>query len=115
MLDGAGYVVYEAPDGMSGLNRLRTHPTPLVVLLDWQMPGMDGLQVLHALAADAPVAQRHVFILLTALYDAPELYSDPFPPEVAVSVLGKPFDMNRLLRAIAEATEQLAWMGGGGR
>ena len=114
MLDGSGYTVYEAPDGMSGLDRLRTHPTPLVVLLDWQMPGMDGLQVLHALAADAPVAQRHVFILLTALYDAPELYSAPFPPDMSISVLGKPFDMNGLLRAITQATEQLAWTGGRG-
>lgn len=106
MLASDGYTVYEAPDGLSGLDRLRAHPTPLVVLLDWQMPGMDGLQVLHALAADAPIAQRHTFILLTSLYDSPELQRAALPPDIPITVMCKPFDMDALLRTIGRAAHR---------
>jgi CheY-like chemotaxis protein len=108
MLGDAGYTVYEAPDGMSGLTRLRTLLTPLIVLLDWRMPGMDGLEVLHAMATDAPIAQRHAYILLTAGYDDPELMPDAFPTGITVSIMGKPFTMNRLLRTVAAAADHLA-------
>ena len=33
--------IYEAPDGPAGLDLIRTM-TPDVVILDWQMPGLDG-------------------------------------------------------------------------
>jgi len=33
--------IYEAADGPSGLEAIRTH-APDVVILDWQMPGLDG-------------------------------------------------------------------------
>jgi CheY-like chemotaxis protein len=33
--------VYEAPDGPSGLEAIRNN-TPDVVIVDWQMPGLDG-------------------------------------------------------------------------
>lgn len=106
MLAHAGYNVYEAPNGMSGLDRLRTHPTPLVVLLDWLMPGMDGVAVLRALAADALMAQRHAVIMLTVRYDEPELLS-AFPPNISVTVLSKPFELDALLRAVAHAAQSL--------
>ena len=33
--------IFEAVDGPSGLEKIRTH-APDVVILDWQMPGLDG-------------------------------------------------------------------------
>ena len=33
--------VYEAPDGPAGLDLIRTQ-APDVVILDWEMPGLDG-------------------------------------------------------------------------
>lgn len=42
MLLGIGVrEVHEAPDGMAGLELIR-QVNPSVVILDWQMPGMDG-------------------------------------------------------------------------
>lgn len=107
LLADAGYSVYEAPDGIRGLERLRTHPTPLVVLLDWQMPGMDGLAVLHAVASDTLTAHRHAVILLTGRDDTSRQQS-AFPPGISVTVLGKPFEAGALLDAVAQAARRLA-------
>ncbi|MEZ0369617.1 MAG: response regulator transcription factor [Candidatus Sericytochromatia bacterium] len=43
-LEGEGYVVDLAHDGQNGLMKFRLNPPDLVVL-DWEMPGMDGVEV----------------------------------------------------------------------
>lgn len=103
-----GYTIYEAPDGLSALARLRGNPDPLIVLLDWMMPGMDGLEVLHALAADDPTARRHRYILMSAALDAPRFAGQTFPPDLEVAMIGKPFDLDRLLDLVARAAATLA-------
>jgi DNA-binding NarL/FixJ family response regulator len=47
-LDRELVVVFEATDGEDALDRLRRDPVE-VVLLDVRMPGMDGIELLHAL------------------------------------------------------------------
>ncbi len=42
-----GYRVLQAEDGASALLTLADHPEIGIVLLDWMMPGMDGMQVLR--------------------------------------------------------------------
>jgi two-component system, OmpR family, response regulator MprA len=51
-----GYQVEVARDGESGLAAARDHP-PDLVILDWMLPGLDGLEVLRRLraASDLPV------------------------------------------------------------
>lgn len=46
---GAHHVVIEARDGIEGLEVLRTHPDTNLVLLDVNMPRMNGLQMLEIL------------------------------------------------------------------
>ena len=41
--------VYEAPDGPAGLDLIR-RVAPDVVILDWQMPGLDGPGFVHMLS-----------------------------------------------------------------
>ncbi len=50
------YKVTIANDGMSGLTTARDNP-PDMVILDWMMPGMDGLEVCKRLraASDVPI------------------------------------------------------------
>jgi CheY-like chemotaxis protein len=103
LLDEVGYTVFTAPDGMSALPRLRTHPTPLIVVLDWWMPGMDGMAVLHALATDAPEARRHVYLLLTGLADEARPRLAAVPAEMSVTLMGKPFDLDDLLAFVERA------------
>ena len=43
-----GYMVDVATDGRNGLNLARDH-NPDLVVLDWMLPGMDGLEVCHRL------------------------------------------------------------------
>jgi DNA-binding response OmpR family regulator len=56
-LDDRGFVLDAAPDGPSGL-QLATHGAYDVIVLDWMLPRMDGLEVLRTLRAhgdDVPV------------------------------------------------------------
>jgi CheY-like chemotaxis protein len=48
VLEGAGYLVTEAPDGQKGLRQFRQTPTALVIT-DLLMPDKDGLEVTMAL------------------------------------------------------------------
>ena len=50
ILEDLGFEVAEAGDGAAALGWLRT-VTPHVILLDWNMPGMSGLEFLRELRA----------------------------------------------------------------
>ena len=56
-----GYKVLIAPDGPAGLALAREQP-PDVVILDWMLPGMDGLEVCRRLRAAEPAP----ILMLTA-------------------------------------------------
>ncbi len=45
--------VMEAPDGAAALELIRSHPLDVVVL-DWEMPGLDGLSVVRLIRSRAP-------------------------------------------------------------
>src|SRR5215467_6136184 len=66
LLRDAGYTVYEARDGHRALERLRDSPGGMVVLLDVRMPGLDGVEVMRAVAAQEYLSTRHAYILMTA-------------------------------------------------
>ncbi|MCF4123141.1 diguanylate cyclase [Antribacter sp. KLBMP9083] len=61
-LENEGYRVIEAVDGLDALRQCREDP-PDVVLLDVEMPGLDGFQVLTALKGDAELRDIPVVFL----------------------------------------------------
>ncbi|PZO13564.1 MAG: hybrid sensor histidine kinase/response regulator [Leptolyngbya foveolarum] len=67
ILNDVGYEIATAIDGDRALKRVQTHP-PDLILLDIQMPGVDGFEVCRRLKADAETAQIPV-IFMTALGD----------------------------------------------
>ncbi len=85
-----GIEVYLAEDGPTGLN-IATTKEPDVILLDWMLPGMDGLQVLEKLKADQRTKSIPVVMLTVkrmmrdvgkALYAGADDYIvKPFEPE----------------------------------
>jgi two-component system cell cycle response regulator DivK len=54
ILESRGYSLVEAEDGLTGLTIARDLKPPLI-LLDIGLPGMDGLEVVERLKADAHV------------------------------------------------------------
>lgn len=67
-----GHSVVVAPNGIEALHLLESDDGPRLAILDWMMPGMDGLQVCRKLRADN--ADRYVYIiLLTARHEKADL------------------------------------------
>lgn len=63
LLKELGYSnVEEAEDGSSALNRLKRETFDFVIT-DWNMPGMDGLQLLQSVRADASMANLPVLMV----------------------------------------------------
>ncbi|MCP4667088.1 MAG: response regulator, partial [Deltaproteobacteria bacterium] len=61
------YRVLQADTGEKGLDLVRSH-APDLILLDWMLPGMDGLEICHILRND--IQSRDIkIILLTARVD----------------------------------------------
>ena len=64
MLDGMGFKAQPAASGAIAVEMLRQAPFD-VVLLDWQMPGMDGCETATAIQA-LPLAQQPTMAMVTA-------------------------------------------------
>jgi two-component system phosphate regulon response regulator PhoB len=61
-LQVAGYAVEEAVDGYQALEKVKK-VKPDLVLLDWMLPGLDGLDVLRRLKAESSTANVPVMML----------------------------------------------------
>lgn len=68
------YRVEVADNGEQGIQRLRDGCTPGVVLLDMQMPGLDGLQTLQALRELQPKLK----VIMCSAEDDPRLIQQAF-------------------------------------
>jgi two-component system LytT family response regulator len=90
-------VIGEAADGLQAVKMIETQ-APELVLLDIQMPGLDGFGVVEALEDPPPI------IFVTA-YDQ---YAIRAFEVHALDYLLKPFSQERLARAIQHAREALA-------
>jgi CheY-like chemotaxis protein len=70
-LKGAGYEVVTAADGKQGL-KLALELNPDIVVADWQMPEMDGLELCKALRR-TQAGQKMFFLLLTGMQEGDRL------------------------------------------
>lgn len=69
LLGRAGFEVDHAENGLAGLEYLRVHGRPAMILLDWSMPLMDGPEMMAMLLAE-PEWRTIPVILFTADPDA---------------------------------------------
>lgn len=88
IVEGLGFEVREAKDGEAALKLCRAE-MPALVLLDWIMPGMSGLDFLQALRA-IPDASRTTVIFLSGNGRARDI--DLAMRSGASEYLMKPFD-----------------------
>jgi two-component system LytT family response regulator len=91
------------PDGPSALEAIR-RLQPGLVLMDIQMPGMTGLQVLRALAQDALPRGTGPAVIFTTAYDEHALTAFELH---AVDYLLKPFSQDRFVEAVEHALQGL--------
>jgi CheY-like chemotaxis protein len=110
-LTSAGFAVEEAADGQQALDKLMTSDGRMIVLLDYQMPIMDGYEVLRRAAAASLLPPRYSYVMISAAIDQ-------FPPQfstllrqLGIQILPKPFDRDTILgvtRFLAARMEQSA-------
>jgi DNA-binding response OmpR family regulator len=97
-IDSDDYTVYEASDGDQAWALIQKH-RPSLVLLDVQMPGMAGLQILRAIKENKRLAATHVILLITSAQE-----SDIDGGLIAgADYLTKPFSPLDLLTRVEEA------------
>jgi two-component system cell cycle response regulator len=88
-----GYEVVSCPDGTTAWQTLQRPDSPSLAILDWMMPGMDGLQVCREVRQQA--AEPYVYILLlTARSQKTDIIAGL--EAGADDYLTKPFDANEL-------------------
>ncbi len=63
-----GYTVIEAGDGLEAMTVLRSQDPPRIAVLDWMMPGLDGVEICSRLQNN-PNEQLTYTILLTCKTD----------------------------------------------
>lgn len=96
LLSAAGQSVIETRDGVDAMNAFLEH-RPRVIVSDWMMPNMDGVEFCRQLRAREPDAPAH-FIMLTGNTQKSQLLT-AFEAGVD-DFIGKPFDHEELLARI---------------
>lgn len=98
-----GFEVYIADDGPKGLELARD-VKPDVILLDWMLPEMDGLEVLSELKKDARTKNIPVFMLTAKAMK--QDYAQALQ-QGADDYIAKPFDPVNLGKTIRDKLENL--------
>ena len=95
LLRARGYEVEVARDGMEALQRLGLDPLPDLVLLDYELPQLDGEEVLSRLRRDARTAHLPVLfatastIDLSRLRKVSGLLRKPYPRHVLFAMIAR--------------------------
>lgn len=98
--------VFEAPDGLQAVELIKSED-PDVVFLDVEMPGVDGFQVVEALAPET----RPYIVFVTAF----DRYAVRAFDEYAVDYVLKPYDTDRLRTALTRVRRRAARGNGSAR
>jgi chemosensory pili system protein ChpA (sensor histidine kinase/response regulator) len=102
LLSRHGYRVLTARDGVDALEQLRTE-MPAVLLVDIEMPRMDGFALTRAVRTDARLAHLPIIVITSRIAEKHRQHAF----EAGVNhYLGKPYNEDELLRLIADFTAQ---------
>jgi len=96
LLERAGYSVLLARDGLHAIEILQTEQVS-IILLDIEMPRMDGFEFLHYLRQDAKTSALPVVMITSRTADKHRAHAKELG---ATAYLGKPFNETELLTLI---------------
>jgi two-component system chemotaxis response regulator CheY len=92
-----GYEVIEAGNGLEGLAQLEVHPNPDIILVDWNMPEMNGLEFIKAARKRAESAALPIMMVTTET--EMDRMAQAFVAGVNEYVM-KPFDRETILEKL---------------
>jgi signal transduction histidine kinase/CheY-like chemotaxis protein len=101
VLTPSGYIALTAQDGETGLH-VTLEETPDLIIMDMQMPGMTGIQVLEALHE----AGSEIPVIMMTLHGSEDLAVRAFRLGVKDYVI-KPFDIEEMLMAMDKALTEV--------
>jgi CheY-like chemotaxis protein len=93
VLEMEGYRISQAANGVQALERAR-ESRPDLVVTDYMMPHLNGLELIRALRADGDLASLPVILMSAGIVPRAEAQ------ELADAVLPKPIGIERLLESI---------------
>ncbi|MEV5042089.1 response regulator [Microbacterium sp. LMI1x-1-1.1] len=92
-LERAGISTARAGNGREGVERVRAD-RPRVVLMDWMMPGTDGIQAAREIRRSTDIPQPHIIMLTARVHSSDqedairagvdEVVAKPFRPREVV-------------------------------
>ncbi len=100
-LEADGHTVYQAFDGPSALHLVEEHP-PHLVILDWMLPGLDGLAVCRQ------IRQNHLMPILMLTARSEEVDRVLGLEVGADDYVVKPFGMRELLARVRAILRRVA-------
>lgn len=98
LLRARGYEVELAPDGLEALQRLGRDPLPDLVLLDYELPQLDGEEVLIRLRGDGRTAHLPVLFATASTIDLSRLrrvsgvLRKPYPRHILFAMIARLLD-----------------------
>lgn len=98
LLESSKIHILEVSNGTDALELARQSPPDLIVL-DWMMPGLDGLEVLQALRDEPQTAG--IPIIMLSSRDQPEDIQQALDLDV-IAYLSKPFNPVELLATVEQ-------------
>jgi two-component system, cell cycle response regulator len=116
-LEAEGYEVMAAVDGLAALEQCRKEP-PDIILLDIEMPGLDGYQVLAELKSDADLKNIPVVFLTSRSGTddvvaglrggAHDYLKKPFEPAELLARVGSAIHVKKLQDQVEERNAELS-------
>lgn len=98
LLVPAGFEVLEASDGVEALDAI-ARQQPELVLMDWRMPVLDGLETTRRLRADRSLPQPRVVMLTASAFEEERQQA---LAAGADDFLRKPVEQDKLFRVLAQ-------------
>lgn len=98
ILDFQGYSVACSHNGKHALEYLRSSPLPRLIILDLQMPVMDGWQFRREQKADQTLSGVPV-VVVSGFVDSANIDAD--------TILSKPVDLEQLLKIVGRLVREM--------
>jgi CheY-like chemotaxis protein len=103
ILNLPGYTVMSCRDGRSALNAIREGAATDLVITDYRMPGMDGLELVERIKMLAP----SIPVIMSSVNMRSDIYQKAIGLGIAAYLL-KPVGQNELRQAVEVALEMPA-------